>query len=341
MKNDYPIKYAVMPIERKLRGDSRQVVVNIVSKCYVINEVKKHRSNGSSKMYYEVVFPYERMRDIRIRDIKYEEWVRIEPSYDFSGQCCNSILVHNLFDTYDEALDYVSKSNEEVLIEEIRQLRIDPKNGYEIEKIKGKFENEKIKYKNLEIQIEDKTEDMDVKRIPKPQSIILINGNEVNFRDDLTIYDLIKVFSHFSFCVYSVSEKDYNMMRVQIEQGKLTKDNYQKIKDVSCDKIKYLLVTDVKNNILRIADHDQIDVHGSYYLDDSFGLHYDKNMNQFFKESDFDDMSYGMKIYTTETFDDIINSYKYKRGENIRINISQVGEELKGVSKGHTRSLKK
>lgn len=66
MKNNYPIKYALMPIIEQtgwthgMHELEREygVVCYIISKCYVIKETKKYNINGTTDIKYQVVFPY-------------------------------------------------------------------------------------------------------------------------------------------------------------------------------------------------------------------------------------------------------------------------------------------
>jgi len=112
MKNNYPIKYALMPIYDQVgwgHGLNElerefEVVAYAVSKCYVLSEVKKYLVNGCFTYEYEVVFPYERDRDLN--------WNRVEPNFNLlNNNCINSKCVCNVFDCYEEAFRVAEKLN--------------------------------------------------------------------------------------------------------------------------------------------------------------------------------------------------------------------------------------
>lgn len=98
----YPVKYAIMPVLGQvgwtvgLHQMERQydVVAYIVSKAYITSETIKYYSDGSRKILYNVVFPYN--------DNNLD--TKILPKYNINGDCTNSVEVSNVFDTYEEAL---------------------------------------------------------------------------------------------------------------------------------------------------------------------------------------------------------------------------------------------
>lgn len=52
MKNNYPVKYAIMPIQ----NCDDKIMAYIVSKCYIISEEKNYSFDGNFKTSYNVFF---------------------------------------------------------------------------------------------------------------------------------------------------------------------------------------------------------------------------------------------------------------------------------------------
>lgn len=309
MKYNYPIKYAVMPIyeqvgwchglndlERKY-----EIVYNIVSKCYVINETINYFATGKSEKRYDVVFPY-------IKSGMYEEWNRVFPSYNEDLQNSNLTTVDNIYDDFDKALENANMKNMEVL--EKMELGIphtsDGTYKNRIDGVKKIYKKREKKYKKIEELIDIDTQDMKINSIRKEQSIITMN--EANDKIiSISIYDFIKYYRNCPFYVCTVSNDQYKQMKKQIiTTGRLAERNPHS--SVEYDKFGYLLANDIENEIIRITNSS--DKSGSYYLDDNEILCYDSDMKPFDKDSQFSKRIMGIKVYTTETYDDIINAYK-------------------------------
>lgn len=161
----YPIKYAVMPIEEQtgwtpgLNELEREycVVANIASKCYVIGERKEFLSDGTSRVKYEVVFPFIK-KDI-IHGDSFEPAV---PEYDFYSQCTNSIHVDRLFSDFSEAQLEADKANEEVRCHMIGTLSYHKDFQKNLKELKRKHQETLDKYREIERIIEQGTDDMKV-----------------------------------------------------------------------------------------------------------------------------------------------------------------------------------
>lgn len=309
MKYNYPIKYAVMPIyeqvgwcnglndlERKY-----EIVYNIVSKCYVINETINYFATGKSEKRYDVVFPY-------IKSGMYEEWNRVFPSYNEDLQNSNLTTVDNIYDDFDKALENANMKNMEVLEKMELGIPYTSDNVYKerIDEINRIYKKREKKYKKIEELIDIDTQDMKINSIRKEQSIITMN--EANDKIiSISIYDFIKYYRNCPFYVCTVSNDQYKQMKKQIiTTGRLAERNPHS--SVEYDKFGYLLANDIENEIIRITNSS--DKSGSYYLDDNEILCYDSDMKPFDKDSQFSKKIMGIKVYTTETYDDIINAYK-------------------------------
>lgn len=152
MKNekfDYPIKYAVMPIEENIyyswneKEKGQRTVCYIVSKCYVINENKMVTENQEKTMY-EIAFPYQKT--------EYNIFSRIYPN-DFDDNTIS--LTNELFDTFEEAKILADEKNNEILSYKIGTV---PFSKYYIETIKvieKMHKNTLNQYKLIEQDIEN------------------------------------------------------------------------------------------------------------------------------------------------------------------------------------------
>ncbi len=163
-KLKYPIKYAILPIEGKtnwysdISGEQEYgTIANIVSKCYVIDEIKTFLSNGTSKIKYEVVFPY-----VKKGKEDYEEFQKIVPEYNFYSQCTNSIIVTQLFNSFEEALAIADQANKKIMDYEIAFLSLDENFQEKLKSIKEKHQRTLDKYKKIERTIKEKTDGIEI-----------------------------------------------------------------------------------------------------------------------------------------------------------------------------------
>ena len=108
-----------------------------------------------------------------------------------------------------------------------------------------------------------------------------------------------------------VTEKEYKIMAEQIRtKGYLTERMPRATrKDLGYEKYRYLLVYNYAGNNICIANYNDFNQRGSYTLDEE-GLHYHKDGLQFpYDRSVRYTVSWGIKIYTTETYEDVICHY--------------------------------
>lgn len=123
---NYPIKYAVMPIVEQFGRDyyinnqlHRDVLVShIVSKCYVLSEEKEYFKDGTSKISYRVLFPWQKNSALLCQNgntlstggfSKYDTDDFINYFYSFSTK------VDKLFDNFDDALVLSEELNKQIL----------------------------------------------------------------------------------------------------------------------------------------------------------------------------------------------------------------------------------
>lgn len=302
MKNNYPIKYALMPIEEQtgwIHGlnelePDRNVIAYIASKCYKISDKTEYYQTGIEKKSYEVVFPYERE--------DYGVWVRVEPSFNLMhGSCINCITVDKVFDSYEDAHQEACKKNHKLALKSYGYLPCDFNFSECIRQFKEEYEEKLTIYQDLEQKIEQNTKDLVVAENKKEQNIIIVNNGKV-MNNTCSLYEFIKLFSYESFCVYNTSIEEYNAMKSEIKNnGKL--DDFSTIRDNNC-----LLVNDKEKNIVQIINYGDKDEIGCFYLKDD-NMYYDRNMIPFTKEVAFNYYKSNIIVYTIETYEDVINSH--------------------------------
>ena len=105
-KVNYPVKYAVYPVKELTcseRGNEyEKLVCFIVSKAYVMEEVKYMNNEGKYQKNYKVCFPHI-ISDQRIN------YYHVTPNSDVGKD--NVIVTSKLFDSYDEALEIKDNKN--------------------------------------------------------------------------------------------------------------------------------------------------------------------------------------------------------------------------------------
>lgn len=199
----YPIKYTVMPIEQQISWSpglnelkrEYEVVVHIVSKCYVIGERKEYDKDGNLKIKYEVVFPYSKE--------EFEYYGQFRPSvpeYNIYSQCINSVFVEQLFNHFEEALVVAEKANNTILAEQKYYASCD-----RFEAIKQKYLKILSKYKMIEEKIEKETQHFQVtqtycfhlgdlieKILKQPSDFYIALANELSFEERKYLKELIK-----------------------------------------------------------------------------------------------------------------------------------------------------
>lgn len=306
MKNNYPIKYALMPLYKQtgwVHGLNQlerkyEIVAYIVSKCYVISENKAYSADGTSNIEYEVVFPYENI------DNNNSIWTRTEPSINLSSsQISNSTKVKKIFDNYRDAIEYLKIKNNEILKNKISNLPFNESIKTEIKKLED-IHNEIInEARELEMQIQQNTPDLKLNEKNKEQSVIVLLNNKDKIIN-ISLYSFIDLYDYDSFVVYTVSPEHYNLMKKEIIETGMLQD-----KSHPLSKPKYLLFNDINENIVKIANPFCNNTKGGFYLSNNH-MHYNENMENFYEEPNFEsNLKKCIRVYTTETYEDIIKSY--------------------------------
>lgn len=317
MKINYPIKYAAMPIIEQvgwvhgLNELERDygVVCYIVSKCYLLNDSTKYMANGKSVKEYEVVFPYQSSIN--------GKWEKTIPTFNlFNYVCTNSNKTDGVFDTYEEALVHATEKNEKLCKKTWMWLPCSSDLLEKIHEKKEEFSGRLAKYKKLERQMLLYTKDMEVNKKTMLNEVIGFENNKVKVLS-CNLYEAIHMFRNTGFVVFSVTQEQYEKL-LEIARLKSV-DDIRFIGPTKC-----LLMHEETGSEVYVINQN---AEGIYYLDENESLHYqDKSTLPEFKS--IDENTY--VLYTTETFEDIINSYKSHKG----IDLSKIkGPSLKKVQK--------
>lgn len=321
MKINYPIKYAVMPIIEQVGWShglhelerEYDVVCYIVSKCYLISDLTKYNEDGNIIREYEVVFPYQ--------PGEFSRWKRVVPTYNAYGYSVNSNKVDIVFDSYEEALNYATEKNEKLCEKSWVYLRCTKDIMEKIQEKKDEFDSKLAEYKKLEEQILVNTNDMVIGENKKLNNVVRYLNNEAKVLS-CGIYEILQIFDNEKFVVYSVSLEQYNNLIKLISEGK--KDD---IKSVT-GQAQGLLTHKKKDGVIKLAVEVGI---GAYYLKNN-NISYDCELEKLTKE-DFENIDEDMLVfYTTETTQDLMNSYK-KYSE---IDLRELGESSVKKVKKHT-----
>jgi hypothetical protein len=140
---------------------------------------------------------------------------------------------------------------------------------------------------------------------------IIVMFKDVDTELNMSLYEFIKEqYRHSnSITVCNVTKDEYKIMLKQIQHGCLNERLPRVTNEtIGYDKYRYLMAYDIDNNNIAVANCNNYDQIGSYYIDND-GIHYVKNGLQFPKIHNFYPIR-GIKIYTTETYEDVINHYE-------------------------------
>ncbi|MCI8778902.1 MAG: hypothetical protein HFI87_07125 [Bacilli bacterium] len=317
MKNNYPVKYAVMPI----KNCDEETMINIVSKCYLLSEEKRYDKYGKYKTMYDVFFPYQ--LDDRC-------WKRVEPIFNiYSYRCVNALEVDAIFDSYENALELAHLKNNEILTKAKKFAK-----SSQFDAIENRHKGIIKHYQDLQMQIDDNTIDLMLDRDCKSKFIqsALVSpvsnklSNFYRFKNCSLYSCLDSFYSNDAYYVYSVSNSEFFTIRDCINYFD-TYDEFKKSVLPNYDDSKYLLFNDPITEITEIANPNENVVKGSYYLKDD-KMYYDENMVPYSHSLNFDNSEKTI-IYTMETYENILMSYLPKLDDVHNVGIQIGGKVLK------------
>ena len=296
MKNNYPIKYAVMPVIEQtgwypgLHELEREygVVCYIASKCYLVGREERYNMYGGVESEYNVVFPYE-------KDKWYQGFLsRVEPRECLAnGRCNNAINVDKVFDSFEEAKVVASKKNKEILSKELSFIRVDDNFLQNVSLVKEKHEELVNYYQNIESMIEDNSIDLVVNDKVKEQAVIIEQNNSCKKKGSL--YHMINFYANKNFIAYNISLDDFKKIEKQLKNGEQV--------DVDSIKKNCLLISSSWDKKVKVINCDSID-RSCFYIEEG-SLYYDDKLD--FSMDFINDNT--TIVYTVETYDDVINSY--------------------------------
>jgi len=300
MKINYPVKYAAMPIIEQvgwshgLHELEREygVVCYIVSKCYLISDLTKYMEDGRSDKQYEVVFPYQ--------PGEFSRWQRVTPSYNLIHEyCTNGNKVDTIFDSYEDALNFVTAKNEELCKKSYIYLPYSENYAVKIQAKKDEFNEKLAEYKLLEEQISLYTKDMEIGANKELTNVIKIENNNGRILS-CNIYEILNLFDNEKFVVYSISKEQYNQLTILIGEEKV-----DEIKSIIGTE-QGLVIHKTKEDFIKLAIEEGC---GAYYIQNdriNYDINLDKVTIKTFENIDEDTLIF----YTTETIEDLLGSYK-------------------------------
>ena len=300
MKINYPVKYAAMPIIEQVGWShgmhelerKYDVVCYIVSKCYLISDLTRYTEDGRITREYEVVFPYQHA--------EFNRWKRVIPAYNLiHGYCTNSNKIDAVFDSYEEALSFVSTKNKKLCDASWMYMPFSTDYAEKIRNKKDEFAAKLAEYKVLEQQILLHTDDMKIGQSKQLDRVVRISNNSAKVLS-CNLYEMLEIFDSEKFVVYTISKKQYEDLTNLINQEK--KDDIKSFTDSS----QGLLIHKAKDDFIKLAIEEGC---GAYYIQNNsikYDVELDKVTQADFKNIDKDTLAF----YTTETIDDLLNSYK-------------------------------
>ena len=171
----YPVKYAIMPIYEQvgfIHGLNElekdyDVVCNIAMKCYVISEKKRYFSDGHNEIKYEVVFLYTPSYN------NYLLFNASVPEYNlYLNECCNSLVVDNLFDDYKLAHKKAQKLNDAILTNKLLKVYFNSNYKEKLAIIEKEHNETLDKYEKIANDIEMQTSNIRVSNLSDDSNAI-------------------------------------------------------------------------------------------------------------------------------------------------------------------------
>ena len=149
---------------------------------------------------------------------------------------------------------------------------------------------------------------------------IIVMYEDVDKELNMSLYDYIEHTYRYAIpvIVCHVTEEEYANMQKQLKSGCLN-ERLPRIKELGYNKFRYLIAYDSECKEFLISDYDHPEGVGSYRLNEE-GIKYDKmgykinNHPILTRRQRFE-----QRIYTTETYKDVIDYYKKKADKDYQI----------------------
>lgn len=284
MKNNYPIRYAVVPMKDIDPATGNSTVYGyMITKCYVVGENNEYSRDGRVSSEYIVSCPYITTDN--------STWKRTEIDKD------HFVCVKNVYNSFYEAVKERVQLNDKLLDDYLSH-----KHRKEFgDQIRMEFFDRMNFIKELELKIESGTRDINPYDYKKEQTFI-----ETNFSDYksnkvyYSIYNLIdsNMYGDIDYNVYTVSRDEYTQIQYEISKGGLNVSRH-------CHSL--LLLHNANNDVMELFSPQK---RVSYIKN---GKRIDFDVNETFEYSN--PRKFIKIIFTQEEYDDIIKSYDYDRND--------------------------
>lgn len=298
MKNNYPIKYATMPIMGYVAWQREGAILYIASKCFQLKETKEYFRNGTTETRYSVMFPYKK----KLENNASMTWERIEPSLENEQEI---IVVGNVYNTKEEAEQEAERKNKILLEQKLRNIYTTAENfQQERKKVEKKHQQQIEFFKCLEQQIDEKTRDLMINAQPKLQNIIIMDNRGIK-EYELSLYESFFLFEKKPFTVFHISEDAYQNLSKKIAE-------YKVIEPGDIIETEPILINDPEKKIRKLRNPNREETMSSLYLrkrphSSQEYMFYDEDER--LSLEDIISREDGKKIFTMETYEDIVTSY--------------------------------
>ena len=158
---------------------------------------------------------------------------------------------------------------------------------------------------------------------------IIVMYEDYDKEVNMSLYDYVEQTyrSAIPIRVCHVTEEEYTTMQKQIKSGYLN-ERLPRIRnndEIGYNKFRYLMAYDIENRELLISDYDKPEGYGSYRVN-SEGIQYYEMEFKITNHPIINRSRVEQKIYTTETYEDVIAYYKSNQDKEYEI--SQKEKEL-------------
>lgn len=320
MKNNYPIRYVALPLSEKgvWRSDSEDVhgiICYLVIKCYVVGEETKYLREGYSTKEYKVV-PAYRTRLPQQFDIANPEYNEDEVDYYEDIEYTNFLRTRNVFKKLEDAEKYRDERNKEIV-------DIVVSAAPEWANLKEKFKNTVEKFKKLETDFEKNTEYLPTDDSKRSKQTIYGVDNGIGLVDEeMSVYSLMDAgaYDDESYAVYTITKEEAK------ELDKILEDDDEAdafIQEAAKKYMHTLLMTHgaCRDSVKLISPsgESQIVALG----EDPYVRRVPRPM-----QKSCDDGYYQNLFFTTEKYDEIVESYnldqKRKRSLSLKLKTEDI-----------------
>lgn len=318
MKNNYPIRYVALPLsERGLwQSDSENVhdvICYLVIKCYVVGEETKFLREGYSTKEYKVVPTYvTRLSQLfEMADPKYDEESAV---YYEDIKYTNCLHTRNVFEKLEDAEKYRDARN--IDIAEII-VSAAPKWA----NLREKFEKTVEKYRALEADFEKNTEYLPTDESKRSKQTIYGVDNGLGLVDEeISVYSLMDAGAYDDryYAVYTITPEEVKELDKVLEN-----DDTAEAFTIEAGAAKKYMHTPL---MMHVVDYDYVKLispnNKSKYV--AIGDEpYVSRVPSSIRRVHFDNIEFDQLFFTTETYDDIVESYNLdeKRKRNLSLKL--------------------